>query len=438
MVSPQATARRELLQRLLEQYERGRAFGRPAPWRRDLIVRLDARHFPAAFKPDGREALAALRAAAEALAGCGAVRLVRHRGYAAGVPHEVRIGPGELATAYRVAEADGFEPLGTALAALQAHAQELRTPARPGWMDGFLARVAEGGAAADLSVLGMARDRLKRERDEVLDALSAAAALAAGEAAGWERVVSERLFGHSKRLGALRARVVDLLIRADPRWDGLGPDDAAELLEAYGVRRKPGVLHCAGRGTLAVDGRGYRLEDFVPTAHLPAAWAPAWIDALSSAAITCVTTIENEFAFLAYVEEAGGPEGLGARGEVAVYTAGFPAPVLADSLAAVARRDPDKRLQHWGDADAGGLRIWWLLRARVGRPVGVLRTTAAWVAQAARERGTPLEPTDRAALQRLREVLTAAPCAGDPDVRDALALIDVLLALGVKLEQERY
>jgi hypothetical protein len=60
------------------------------------------------------------------------------------------------------------------------------------------------------------------------------------------------------------------------------------------------------------------------------------------------------------------------------------------------------------------------------------------VAQAAGQRGTPLDPADRAALQRLRDQLTSAPCAAADDVGDAIALIDVLLALGVKVEQERY
>ena len=50
------------------------AFGRPGPWRQDVIVRLDARQFPEAFAPEGREALADLRAAAEALAREGAAR----------------------------------------------------------------------------------------------------------------------------------------------------------------------------------------------------------------------------------------------------------------------------------------------------------------------------------------------------------------------------
>jgi hypothetical protein len=444
MASPLAAARRELLHRLLEQHERGRSFGRPAPWPRDVIVKLDARHFPDAFQPDGRERLAALRAAAEELAAGGAVRLVRHRGYADGVPHEVRVGPAEVDAAYRLAEADGFEPLAAVLSALTAHAHGLRTPAPPSsaalpeWLVDFLARVEDGAARADLSPLGMARERLKRERRDVLDALTAAASLAAGGISGWERVVSERVFGDSKRLGAVRARVVELLIRADPRWDGIAPEDAAELLEFYGVRRKPGLLRCAGRATLDVAGRAYRLEDFVPTAHLPDGWAAAWVEALSSAAVMCVTTIENEFPFLAYVEEAGGPVGLGARGEVAVYTAGFPAPSVVESLAALARRDPARHFQHWGDADAGGLRIWWLLRTRVGRPISLFRTRPAWVRQVAARRATPLQAGDRAALGRLRGQLAAASCAEHPDVREAVALIDTLLALGVKVEQERY
>jgi len=61
-----------------------------------VIVHLDARRFPDAFHPDGREELAALRAVAEELAAAGAARLVRHRGYAAGIPSEVRIGPEEI------------------------------------------------------------------------------------------------------------------------------------------------------------------------------------------------------------------------------------------------------------------------------------------------------------------------------------------------------
>lgn len=436
MATPRETARQELLRRLLEKYERSRRFGQPGPWRQDVIVRIDSRQFPEAFHPDARESLADLRAAAEALASAGAVRLVCHRSYAEAVPHELRLGSGELAAAYGLAAAAGFTPLGEGLAALTAHLRRLRAQPSPPWMDAFLARVEAGGAAADLSPVGMQRDRFKREQREILDALTAAAALAAG-ASGWERVVSERLFGDSKRLPALRFRVIDLLVRADPRWAGVPPEDAADLLEAYGVRRKPGLLRCAGCGTLTIAGRTYRLEDFTPTAHLPDAWADAWVDALSTPRTLCITTVENEYPFLAYVEEAGGPAGLGARGEVAVYTAGFPSPALVEALAQVARRT-GASFQHWGDADLGGLRIWWLLRARLERPVTLFRTTADWLRASARRGGTPLGGAEREGLARFRAELLASPVGAAPDVLDARALAEALMETGVRIEQERY
>jgi hypothetical protein len=432
------SAHRELLRRLLEKYERSAAYGRPGPWRQDLIVRLDARTFPAAFAPDGREALADLRAAAEDLAQEHAVRLVRHRGFAAGVPHEVRMGAQEVARAYELAATFGFRPLAGDLGELAARVESLRAAGTPAWMSRYLDRVAGGLAVADLSPLGMQRERFKRERRDVLDALTAAAALARG-VTGWERVVSERIFGDSKRLGAVRALVVDVLLRADPRWEGLPREEAAELLDAYGVRRKPGLLRCAGRAPMKVGARVYDLEDFAPTAHLPEAWAGAWIDAIVEGPTRDITTIENEFPFLAYVEAAGGPSGLGDRDEIAVYVAGFPTPGLIDALAAVAARKPSLRFQHWGDADLGGLRIWWLLRTRLARAIALHRTQAEWLEETVRSgSGTPLDDVERAGLTRLRRQLASSDHASAPDVTDALRLIDALLRLGVKVEQERW
>jgi hypothetical protein len=436
-ISP-TTARRELLRRLLDRYERGAAFGRPGPWRQDVIVRLDARHFPEAFGPDGREALADLRAAAEALAREGAVRLVRHRGYADGLPHELRLGPEEVDRAYAAAAALGFRPLGDDLRELAAAVGRLRAGPAPPWMAAYLDRVAAGLASADVSPLGMQRERFKRERRDAEDALTAAAALARGQA-GWERVVSERIFGDSKRLAAVHPLVVDILLRADPRWEGVPREEAADLLEAYGVRRKPALLRCAGRATLRISARVYELEDFAPTAHLPEAWAAAWVDAVAAGPTRRITTIENETAFLAYAEESGGPAGLGDRGEIAVYTAGFPAPALLDALAAVSARRPSVEVQHWGDADLGGLRIWWLLRTRLARPVALFRTRAGWLEQAVRSGGgSAIDDGERAGLARLRGQLEGAPWAAAPDVRDAVELIDALLRLGRKAEQERW
>ena len=63
-----STPRREILARLLEIHERSVSFGKPAPWPRDAILKVDSRTFPEAFAADGREARAALLAAVGELA----------------------------------------------------------------------------------------------------------------------------------------------------------------------------------------------------------------------------------------------------------------------------------------------------------------------------------------------------------------------------------
>ena len=147
-----------------------------------------------------------------------------------------------------------------------------------------------------------------------------------------------------------------------------------------------------------------------------------------------ITTIENEYPFLSYIEEAGGPAGLASRGEVAVYTAGFPTPRLVATLAALAARS-GAAFQHWGDADVGGLRIWWFLRSRLACPLTLMRTTAEWVAAEASSGGRPLSNVERQAFARMKKELLNAE---GPDVDSARALIDALLEHGMKLEQVRY
>ena len=180
---------------------------------------------------------------------------------------------------------------------LAALADALCAEPVPEWMTTYLGDLVARLASADLSALGVQRERFKRERLDVLDALRAAVALARG-LVGWERVVSERIFGDSKRLASVRPLVVEVLLRADPRWEGFSRDDAPDLLEAYGVRRKPALLRCAGRAHLKVGPRIYELEDFTPAAHLPGAWAGAWVDAVVAGPTGRITTIENETASL--------------------------------------------------------------------------------------------------------------------------------------------
>jgi hypothetical protein len=324
--------------------------------------------------------------------------------------------------------------LAVALAELAQHAVTLAIEPQPAWMRTFLENLAGSLRQADPSMLGLSRTRLKVERRSLVPALTAAVALSREPAPAWERVISERLFRDSKLLGRVRPLVVTVLVRADPRWQGVPPEEATELLEVYGVRRKPGLIQCAGAAELSVGNKTYALEDFTPAAHLPDAWAEAWVDAVVSSGIRCVTTIENEYPFLSYVEQAGGPAGLARRGEMAVYTAGFPTPRLVTALTDLARRS-GAAFQHWGDADVGGLRIWHFLRSRLGCPLMPVRTTADWVVHESPHGGRVLSTSERQALHRMRVELSRAVGS---DFDAARALIDSLIEHGVKLEQERY
>jgi hypothetical protein len=420
---------------MLDAHERSGSYGRPAPWPRDVILKFDATTFPETFAPEGRTARGMLMATAAELEAEGCIRLVRHvRGPLTGEPKEMRLGAPEVSRAYEVARVLGYEPLADALAELQRHAEHLASQPQAEWMRTFLTVLAASLQRADAMILGMKRSRLKQERRALVPALTAAVALSREPAPAWERVISERVFGDSKQLARVRSAVIAVLVEADPRWAGVPPDEASDLLEAYGVRRKPGLIRCAGAARLKVGTKVYALEDFAPAAHLPDAWADAWVDALVSAGVQRVTTIENEYPFLSYIEEMGGPAGLASRGEVAVYTAGFPTPKLVSTLAQLARQS-NAAFQHWGDADVGGLRIWWLLRSRLARPLALVRTTASWVAAESSSGGRPLSGAERQALVRLRKELAGIAGA---DIESARTLIDALLEHGVKLEQERY
>jgi hypothetical protein len=168
---------------------------------------------------------------------------------------------------------------------------------------------------------------------------------------------------------------------------------------------------------------------------LPEAWAEAWVDAIEQAEAQIITTIENEYPFFSYVEEAGGPDGLGTRGEVAVYTAGFPTPGLMSSLRLLSDRLPNLRLRHWGDPDVGGLRIWWFLRSQLQRPIELFRTTAQWLDVEVQKGGTSLSSSERAALTRLQGQMEGI---SNGDVSAARDLIGSLLRCGLKVEQERF
>lgn len=426
-------AKHTLLEALLDTYERSACYEKPAPWPRDVIVRFDERRFADAFAPDGREALDALIAGARALESQSALRVVWPKGAERFVPRQLRLGAAEVDQAYRLAAPFGYAPLADAIALIRARIPggELLVP---DWARTFLDRVDAGLERADGRVLGVSRrDRLKKEQRDIADTVTAFARLAAGEDA-LERIVSERIFGDSKRLAAIRSRVATLLASADPAWDGVEPDDHAQVLATYGVQRKPALIPCAGCASIDLGDHSVALEDFDPAAYLPEGWTEALVAGVAAAAPKRIITIENEYPFLSYIYAAGGPKGLGERRELVVYIAGFPTPAVVEALRRM-HEASQAELHHWGDADVGGLRIWWLLRQRLGE-VRLFRTTADWARREAPS-GRAMTNRERSALHRLRAQVAGAEFADAVDVQQALELIDTLLDTNHKIEQER-
>jgi hypothetical protein len=228
--------------------------------------------------------------------------------------------------------------------------------------------------------------------------------------------------------------VAKLLLRGDPGWAGVELEEGIDVLEAYGVRRNPGMLRLRRQRLIAGErprlrARGLRTHGFAPEA-----WGHAWFEAVVASRVACITTIENERPFLSYVEESGGVAGLADRRELVVHVARFPGPWLT-SLLGDAQRRTGAQLRHWGNADVDGLLTWRMLRTRIGAPLALFRTTDAWVRAHAVHSGQPLASRERAVIHRLGEAFASRH---EPDFAQAAALAQALLDTNSKLEQERY
>jgi hypothetical protein len=194
-----------------------------------MILKLDRATFPEAFAPEGRQRRAEILETVSALERERAVRIGRHvRGPLAGEPREVRLGAAELSRAYALAQPLDYEPLAVGLSRMEHQARRLALQTKSEPARSFLEKLAGELPCGDLAAIGMGRSRFKQEWRALAPALTAAVALMDGIAPAWERVVSERLFRDSKLLGRVRHHVINLLLRMDPQWEGIPPEDAAE------------------------------------------------------------------------------------------------------------------------------------------------------------------------------------------------------------------
>lgn len=157
------------------------------------------------------------------------------------------------------------------------------------------------------------------------------------------RTFSRRTVGDSKALERREGRVAALLRRRNPAMSDLEP---REVLHAHGIVRRAHPLFL--RGPVSVTADTIRLEGSgVPFVGLP--WTTVQSATLRSP-VDYTITIENPTSFWRYCMEIEGRY-------LALLSDGFPARDVLAGIVHLVRVAQPAPLFHWGDMDAGGLRI---------------------------------------------------------------------------------
>jgi len=247
------------------------------------------------------------------------------------------------------------------------------------------------------------------------DLLAALGALAQLPAPMLERKFSVRLFGDSKRFEELRGAVVKVLRRHNPESAGYGDDDKA-LLRAHQLDRAPEYAPVAGPLALRIEDQLIDVSRFAPSVALSAAMLRK--AAVAGCPARAVVTVENLTSFTEFA--AAKPASV-----LAIYTGGFASPTIISLLRGVRAAHPGLPFFHWGDLDAGGLRILAHLRKHLGEIEPLAMDAATF--DAYRKHARPLGKDEREALAQLR---------GQAQLADCAALIDRLIETNEKLEQE--
>jgi hypothetical protein len=199
------------------------------------------------------------------------------------------------------------------------------------------------------------------------------------------RTFSRRTVKDSKALERLEGRVAQVLKRWNPSLEGNEP---REVLEACGIVRR---AHCLSiKGPITIISKELQLQGtgklFV---GLP--WSSVQHVRLGET-IEYIITIENPTSFWRYCLEIQGCY-------LALLTDGFPARDVLSSIlhvVKVAHSTQQVPVLHWGDIDAGGVRIAAHLENAFGFPV----TLHEMNSELATKFGSPLQ--SRTGLDRLR------------------------------------
>jgi hypothetical protein len=395
---------RAILTMLLDRYEQ--------PDRQNTVrVRLLARDQPLYFASDDAAPRHETNATLQQLAQAGVLRLRWRKWEEGNWLESVDLIEQDVGTLYHLLERAPRAAQDQVLRQLLDDQQP-----RAEWHASFLAW-ARAQLDAHRSVAPLSRD----DAQLTSDLLRALGALAELRSPTLERSLSVRLFGDSKRLEALRGAIVRVLRQHDRAAGAFGEDDRA-LLQAHHLDRAPEYVPIAGPLALrlaAADGRQPSVVDLIalqPSVALSAVMLRNATVARCDA--TDLITVENATSFHELL--AVRPPNV-----LAMYIGGFASPTAIRLLQSIRAARPGLPVRHWGDLDAGGLRILAHLRAHLGDVQPLAMSPALFEAYRAFAR--PLTTADCASLTALRESAALADC---------VPLIDTLLATNQKLEQE--
>jgi hypothetical protein len=200
------------------------------------------------------------------------------------------------------------------------------------------------------------------------------------------RTFSRRSVKDSKALERLEIRVAQLLKRSKPAIDAVEPH---EVLEACGIVRRAHSLFV--KGPIRVATHDARLDD-TGSHFVGLPWSLARSAALSRP-VDYIMTVENPTSFWRYCSEIEGSY-------LALLSDGFPARDVLLSMTHLVKAALSIRkvpILHWGDIDAGGLRIAAHLEDAFGVPLRLHQMDP----DLAIRLGSPLK--SRTGLERLRQ-----------------------------------
>lgn len=197
-------------------------------------------------------------------------------------------------------------------------------------------------------------------------------------------------------------------------WDQISEE---ETLSRLGFRPFFQLVHIAG--PVAIPAMGLDASGVAPYLGLP----PMSVEGLElTRPIDAILTIENLASFNRHSREVREAD------VVVLYTGGFPGRPVIETLRRLLLQAPHAPVHHWGDIDAGGVRIFRTLEQRVeraivphlmdrhlaeafGRPAEPVRSLASIAVEPSGIADLALYLSGDGARQLEQETLAPAPCS---------------------------